>query len=156
MSNQVTQSIIVNREASELYRLWIEIENFPYFMKHIKSIRKTGERTSHWVMEGPLGFLIAWDVEMTTQEPNKRLAWSSKDKTGDIKTSGQVTFTPLAQGQTEVTVTLRYVPPAGVVGDVTAEWFVSPASRLRDDLKNFKAYAEGMFERGAMPVRKGV
>jgi len=65
MANQVTQSIIVNRGTPEVYQLWADIENFPRFMQHIKSIRKTGEHTSHWVVEGPLGFLIAWEVEVT-------------------------------------------------------------------------------------------
>lgn len=156
MSNQVTQSIIVNRKTPDVYRIWANFESFPQFMDHIKAVRKTGEHTSHWTMEGPLGFLVAWEVEMTAKEENKRLAWSSKDKAGDVKTSGQVTFTALPQDQTEVTVTLRYVPPKGVVGDMVADWFVSPESRLRDDLKNFKAYAEGMFERGSLLVQKGV
>ena len=95
-------------------------------------------------MEGPLGILIAWEVETTRLEKNKRIAWSSKDKGGDIKTSGQVTFNPLPQGQTEVTITLQYSPPAGVIGQVVAEVLANPEGRLVDDLRNFKAYAEGM------------
>lgn len=147
MPNKVTETMIVNRDANDVYKLWANFENFPHFMKHIRSITKTGDRISHWVMEGPLGILVAWDVETTSLEENKRIAWSSKDKTGDIKTSGQVTFNALPQNQTEVTITLQYVPPAGKAGEVASHLFSDPAGRLREDLRNFKAYAEGMVER---------
>lgn len=149
MPSQVTKSIIVNRDVEDIYKLWADFENFPEFMKHIKSITKTGDRTSHWVMNGPLGILIAWDVETTSLEENKRIAWSSKDSDGDIKTSGQVTFNPLPQGQTEVTVLLQYVPPAGAAGSMASGLISNPGSRLEEDLRNFKSYAEGMLERVA-------
>jgi uncharacterized membrane protein len=145
MGNQVTKSIIVGRKAADVYDIWSTFETFPYFMKHIKSVSKTGDRTSHWVMEGPVDTILRWNAETTRMEENKRIAWSSTD--GDIKTSGQVTFNELPQGQTEVTVTLQYVPPAGLAGEVAAELFGNPEGKLLDDLRNFKAYAEGMHER---------
>jgi len=149
MSNKVTQTIIVNRNVADVYDLWANFENFPHFMQHIQSVWKIDEQTSHWVLEGPLGLLVSWKVETTSLEPNKRIAWSSKDNDGDIKTSGQVTFNALAEEQTEVTVTLHYVPPAGRMGDMAAELIGSPNNRLREDLRNFKSYAEGMLERVA-------
>ncbi len=146
MTNQITQSIIVKQELSDIYQLWSNFENFPKFMKHIKSVRKMDDQVSHWVLEGPFGFLISWEVETTAMEP-KRIAWNSKDKLGDIKTSGQVTFNELSADETEVTVTLQYVPPAGVVGEMTADLLIRPEKRLREDLQNFKKYAENMEER---------
>lgn len=146
MSNQVTKSIVVEKERPVVYQLWSDLEEIPNFMKHIKSVRKTGDNISHWTMEGPLGLLFAWTVEMTTKEKNNRLAWNSKDMDGDVKTSGQVTFTSLPDDKTEVEVTLRYVPPAGIMGDAAAEWLVSPETRLEEDLKNFKTYVEVMSE----------
>ena len=54
MADQVTRDIIVKANVDEAYRLWSNFENFPHFMKYISSITKTGDRTSHWVMAGPL------------------------------------------------------------------------------------------------------
>jgi uncharacterized membrane protein len=142
MSTQVTQSITVDRNVSEVYQLWANFENFPKFMEHIESVTKTGDRTSHWAMSGPLGILFSWDVETTTREENEKIAWNSKDKMGDVKTSGQVHFEPVSGDQTEVEVTLKYVPPAGVVGDVAADLIANPEGRLAEDLQNFKEYAE--------------
>jgi uncharacterized membrane protein len=117
-------------------------------MKYITSVRKTGDGLSHWAMEGPLGKTIEWDAESTRMEPNRRIAWNSRDQ-GDITTSGQVTFKELPQGETEIAVTLQYVPPAGALGAAVAKIFSDPAEQLEEDLKNFKAYAEGLHERSA-------
>jgi uncharacterized membrane protein len=148
MADQVTRDIIVKANVGEVYDLWANFENFPHFMKYISSITKTGERTSHWIMEGPLGKKLEWDAETTTLEPNKRIAWNSRDG-GDIKTSGQVTFNALPQDQTEITIMLQYVPPAGQLGEFIAKLFSDPEKRLDEDLRNFKAYVEGTHSRTA-------
>jgi uncharacterized membrane protein len=141
MADQFTKDIIVKASVGDVYAAWADFENFPRFMTYIKSITKAGDRTSHWVMEGPLGKDLEWDAETTTLEPNKRIAWNSRDG-GDIKTSGQVTFNALAQGQTEITVMLQYVPPAGKLGEFVAHLFSNPEKRLDEDLRNFKVYIE--------------
>jgi uncharacterized membrane protein len=146
MSNRVTQSLLVKGSTAELYRLWSNFENFPHFMKNIDKVEMTGERTSHWVMEGPMGMKVEWDAETTAMDENKRIAWNSKDRS-PVTTSGQVTFNEMPNNQTEVTVTMHYDPPAGMAGDMVAKFFGSMDERVLEDLRNFKAYAEGMTER---------
>jgi uncharacterized membrane protein len=135
-----TKSIIVKAPIDAVYGAWANFENFPNFMQHICTVTKTGDRSSHWVMEGPLNSRIEWDAETTRLEENKRVAWSSTD--GDIKTSGQVTFNELPGDEVEVTVMLRYVPPGGAVGDLVASLFADPEGKLEEDLYNFKRYIE--------------
>jgi uncharacterized membrane protein len=142
MAEQVTKATIVKADVGTVYAIWANFEQFPHFMRYIQSIAKTGDRTSHWVMEGPLGKTLEWDAETTRLEPNKRIAWNSREG-GDIKTSGQVTFNELAPTQTEITVTLQYVPPAGKLGEVVAKLFSDPEQQLEDDLQNFKTFVEG-------------
>jgi uncharacterized membrane protein len=141
MPNQTTQSIIVKGDLATIYGLWANFENFPHFMEHITSVTKTGERSSHWVMEGPLGFKLEWDAETTRLDPHQRIAWNSRDQ-GDITTSGQVTFKELPQGETEVTVTLQYDPPLGALGEVAATLLDDPEGKLVADLRRFKQFAE--------------
>lgn len=148
MQEQITRSIIVKANPEEVYKVWSNFENFPYFMKHIKSVSMTGPNSSHWIMDGPLGKDIDWVAETTTNEPNQRIGWSTKDRdNGDIKTSGQVTFKPLSKDETEVTVMLQYVPLGGVVGNVGAKLLAQPEAQLEEDLSNFKSYIEGHYER---------
>jgi uncharacterized membrane protein len=110
-------------------------------MEHVKSIRRTGEKTTHWVAKGPLGQDVEWDAETTRFEPNKRIAWRSTDAS-PVKTSGQVTFNELSPRETEVTVTLQYVAPGGAVGEAAARLLSDPEEMLEADLRRFKAYVE--------------
>ncbi|HEX6289642.1 MAG TPA: SRPBCC family protein [Herpetosiphonaceae bacterium] len=131
------KTMIVHAPVSDVYQFWTQFDRFPEFMSNIKQVTKTGERLSHWVASGPLGMSVEWDAETTMLEPNKRIAWNSRDN-GDITTSGQVTFTELGNDQTEIHVVLKYDPPAGVVGDAVAKLFSNPQSQLEEDLERFK------------------
>jgi uncharacterized membrane protein len=99
-------------------------------------------------MEGPLGKTVEWEAETTLLEENKRIGWSTKDsRQGNLTTSGQVSFNDLPHDETEVTVVLQYKPQAGTTGDIVASIFASPGDRLEEDLRNFKNYVEGMYDR---------
>jgi uncharacterized membrane protein len=150
----VTKSITVNGSVDYIYGLWENFETFPTFMENIEQVTSVGDDLWHWVMEGPLGTRLEWTAETTTREPNKRIAWNSKDMDGDVKTSGQVVFSELPQGQTEVTVTMHYEPnKGGLAGDVVAALFGQPEKRLEEDLRNFKNFAEGRIDR--LPTQEG-
>jgi uncharacterized membrane protein len=62
-------------------------------MRYIKSVTPQGDETYRWVMAGPNDVEAEWITETTRLEPNKRIAWKTIE--GDLKTSGQVTFTEL-------------------------------------------------------------
>jgi uncharacterized membrane protein len=137
-----TRTIIVGAPVAEVFAAWANFENFPQFMKHVKSVTRTGERTTRWVADGPLGKDVEWEAETTRYEPNKRIGWHSLQES-PIRTSGQVTFNDLPAGQTEVTVTLKYVPPGGAAGEKVAQLLKNPEEMLDEDLRNFKAFVEG-------------
>lgn len=131
------KTIIVSAPVSDVYQFWTQFDRFPEFMQNIKEVHKQGDRLSHWVAKGPLGTSVEWEAETTLLEPNKRIAWNSRDN-GDITTSGQVVFTELDNNQTQISVTLKYDPPAGVVGDIVAKIFSDPQRELEEDLERFK------------------
>ncbi len=141
MADQATRTIIVGAEIGKVYEAWADFENFPRFMKDVKSVTKTGDRMSHWVVAGPFGKDVEWDAETTRLDEDKRIAWNSKE-TSDIRTSGQVTFNDLGQGQTEVTVTLQWVVPISKGGETLTGLFADPPKRLEEDLRSFKQYVE--------------
>lgn len=145
MTERVTNSLMVKGTVQDLFAIWADFENFPHFMKNIKSVTKSDDTYSHWVMEGPLGKEMQWDAKVTTFEPNKRIAWKSIK--GDLQTSGQVTFSDVGNNSTEVSVTMHYEPPAGKAGKIAADIFDDPQKRVDEDLHNFKSYAEGMYQR---------
>jgi uncharacterized membrane protein len=142
MPEQTTKSMIVGAPAAEVFAAWGNFENFPQFMRHIKSVTRTGERTTRWVAEGPLGRDVEWEAETTRYEPNRRIAWHSLADS-PVRTSGQVTFNEMPDAQTEVTVTLQYVAPGGAAGEKVAQLLKNPEQMLAEDLRNFKAFVEG-------------
>lgn len=143
MSNQISRSIIVDAPAAHVYSIWSDFTQFPHFMSHVKSVEKRGDGVTHWVVSGPMGADIDWNAEVTRAEPDKRIAWNTKDRDGDLTTSGQVTFNPLSGSETEITVTMQYSAPGGKVGDWVASVLANPEESVTEDLRRFKEYAEG-------------
>ncbi len=142
MPEQATRSITVGASVKEVFEAWANFENFPNFMKHVKSVEKRPDGSTHWVAEGPLGKTAEWDAETTMFEPNKRIGWHSREGS-EIKTSGQVTFVELGTGQTQVNVTMQWVIPASKGGEKLAALVADPEKRLEKDLSSFKNYVEG-------------
>ncbi|MDX1663939.1 MAG: SRPBCC family protein [Candidatus Promineifilaceae bacterium] len=149
MAKQVTKSIIIKSDLESIFNLWADFENFPHFMRHVKAVKKLDDRLSEWTVAGPLGASVRWKAELTRFEENKRIGWNTKDHEGMLTTSGQVSFNPLPEGEVQVTVVLQYTPPAGVAGEVVAHLLIDPEERLETDLRNFKQFAEGMYDRTA-------
>ena len=73
----VTKSVTVNKSAAELYEFWRNFENLPIFMKHLESVTKTGDNTSHWKAKAPLGTSVEWDAEVTSDVANEKIGWKS-------------------------------------------------------------------------------
>jgi uncharacterized membrane protein len=146
MGDHMQQSIGVMATLSDVFNMWANFENFPLFMPQLRSVRKTGEATSHWVMDGPLGTEIEWDAQITESVPNQRIAWSSLPGSTVI-TDGQVTFRELGPNETEVTVRMAYDISGGPVVEAAANMFSNPESIVQESLRRFKEHMEKTPER---------
>jgi uncharacterized membrane protein len=135
----------VNGEIPDLYEAWLDFGNHPNFMKNITSVTQQGSDVNSWVMEGPLNTRFEWTTKTTRVEPNKRIAWKTLE--GDLKTSGQVTFTALPQGQAEITITTQTIPPDNLIEKVATSLFKDEDVQLEKDLRSFKALVENRVEK---------
>jgi len=145
----IRKAININASQEELYNFWMNFENFPKFMTHIKEIHKMDENRSHWVVEGPAGTSMEWDAVITERIPNHKISWESM---GDspVKSIGTVRFDPNNQGGTRVTVQMSYTPPAGAVGHVVATLLgKNPKQEMDDDMMRLKS----LFEYGETTTR---
>jgi uncharacterized membrane protein len=136
-------STTVNRPAEELYRFWREQTNAPKFMTNIESVVKTGEKTSHWVLVGPLGKKFSWDSEVITEDAGRIFAWKSLPG-GDLSNAGSVRFETLPGDRgTAVTLEVNFEPPAGALGVIAARLFgEDPDAMTREHLRRFKQLME--------------
>jgi uncharacterized membrane protein len=140
---RVEKAITINRSPEELYNFWRDFQNLPRFMKHLESVRVTGEGRSHWVAKGPAGTTVEWDAEIYQDRPNEVIAWRSLED-ADVDHAGSVRFdrAPGDRG-TIVRVKLNYSPPAGVIGATVAKLFgEDPEWQIKDDLRRFKQVIE--------------
>ncbi|HYJ46049.1 MAG TPA: SRPBCC family protein [Pyrinomonadaceae bacterium] len=139
----VKKSIIIDKTPEELYQFWHNFENLPTFMKHLESVRVTGEGRSHWVAKAPAGSSVEWDAQITEDRPNELIAWRSLEG-ADVDNSGNVRFERAPGGRgTIVKVDVEYNPPGGVVGSVVAKLFgEEPGQQIYDDLRCLKQVME--------------
>lgn len=140
---RVDETIVVDRPVALVYRFWRRLENLPTFMRHLVSVRQTGEKTSHWVARGPAGMRVEWDAEIINEFDNEIIAWKSLPD-ADVENAGSVHFTPANNGAvTVVRVELKYNPPAGTLGTVVAKLFrEDPTHQIKQDLHAFKKIIE--------------
>jgi uncharacterized membrane protein len=145
-------SFTVNVSPEEAYRFWSDLENLPRFMAHLQSVRKLDDRRSEWTARGPMQLRIAWNAEITDRRENEWIVWRSE--AGSLfRNSGSVQFRPAPGNRgTEVTVALRYEPPAGGAGKAFARLFgKDPSQAIFEDLRHFKQ----LIETGEIPTTVG-
>ena len=145
---RVEKSIRVAAPVERVYDLWRNFEYFPQFMEHVESVHTVpGNRMSHWKLGGPMGSTVEFDAEMTEDDANRSIGWRSTD--GNIGSSGNVTFAPLGDGETEVHVVMQwYDPPGGPVGEAASRLLQDPDKMLEEDLQRFKDIVEGRIGSG--------
>lgn len=140
---KVEKTVTINKSADELYRFWHNFENLPTFMKHLKSVRVSNEKRSHWIANAPLGNSVEWDADILEDRENEFISWASVEG-ADVDNSGFVRFqkAPGDRG-TEVKVVLEYNPPGGALGSIVAKLFGEEAEQqIGDELHRFKMLME--------------
>jgi uncharacterized membrane protein len=135
----VRTSALVNAPAEELYRMWRDVESAPLWQEQIVSVARTGERTSHWVMQVK-DKRVEWNSEVLNEEPGKRIAWRSID--GDSDNAGEVIFERATAGRgTMVTVLQEFK-----MSKLASAWETltgrNPRQAVIENLRHFKALAE--------------
>ncbi|HEY0368825.1 MAG TPA: SRPBCC family protein [Chthoniobacterales bacterium] len=140
---QVEKVIAIDRSPNELYDFWRNFENLPQFMRHLESVRQTGQNRSHWRARGPAGTSVEWDAEIVDDRPGELISWRSLPG-ADIDNSGSVRFERATGGRgTFVRVKMQYDPPGGFFGASIAKLLgEEPSVQVQRDLYRFKQVIE--------------
>jgi uncharacterized membrane protein len=133
---RIEKDITVNAPVEQVYSLWTDFENFPSFMKHVDSVKKTGEDTLHWKAQlGPI--TKEWDAKIQGLVPNRTVTWRS---TTGADNAGAVTMSQRGH-ITEVHVVIEYDPTwFETLGDIVTQ---TTSRSVEEDLERFKRLAEG-------------
>jgi uncharacterized membrane protein len=142
---KLQRSIRIERPPEELYRFWRNFENLPRVMSQIESVEVINDRLSHWVAKTiPLGGpKVEWDAEVINEIDNELIGWRSL-RGADVENAGSVRFERALDGRaTELTVTMQYAPPGGLLGVWVAKIFgEDPERKIDEDLQRFKESME--------------
>ncbi len=141
---KIERSMTIQRSAKDLYAFWRQLDNLPTIMSQVQSVEPLDARRSHWIINTlPGAPTVEWDAEIINEVENERIGWKTVDGS-TVEHAGSVRFTPLNNtGQTRVTVTLQYDPPAGAIGAAIADLFgQEPGQKIARDLERFKEAME--------------
>jgi uncharacterized membrane protein len=134
--NTIEKSIVVDVPVRTAYDQWTQFEEFPQFMEGIEKVRQDGDKMTHW--HATIAFKeVQWDAEITEQTPDKRVSWRS---TTGAHNAGTVSFQPIGESQTKVTLGLEY-EPSGFFENVGSALGLVDA-RVEGDLQRFKQFIE--------------
>ena len=135
----VRTSARVEADAKDLYAIWRDVEAAPLWQEQITRVTKTGEATSHWVMQSG-DKTIEWDSEVLADEPGHRIAWRSIG--GESDNAGEVIFEVAPGGRGTIVTVLQEFR----MGKLASAWetFVgrNPKQAVIENLRHFKAFAE--------------
>ncbi|MGV3742822.1 MAG: SRPBCC family protein [Burkholderiaceae bacterium] len=136
------KSIEIQASPETVFNIWSKYDNFPQFMSQLVEIQSHGAQHSHWLMKGPAGVNLEWDVVLTKYLEPTMLAWKTEPG-ASIEHNGSVRFES-SNGGTRATVRMFYGPGPGRRSDsLTALLGDDPERELEDDLERMKSFIEG-------------
>jgi uncharacterized membrane protein len=151
----VQKTITIDAPADEVFLYLAKYENFPSFMRNVRSVEELPDGKSHWTVSGPAGTTVEWNSVTTQLELNELIAWQTVAGS-TVQHAGIIRLEPLRRS-TRVHLRMTYNPPAGVLGHLVAKLFgADPKSELDEDLMRLKTTLEtGQPPRDAASARRG-
>lgn len=140
---RVDLSIDIASTPDKLYSFWRDVENLPRFMTQLRAVTRTGQRTSHWLANAPVGLLIDWDIEVVDDQPGKLIAWRTLPGSA-ISNYGVIRFDALPENRgTCVHLNFEYFPSSQAISTALVRWLgANPQGQIAQDLRRFKQLVE--------------
>jgi uncharacterized membrane protein len=150
---EVKRAVTIMASPEQLYRYCRDFQNAPRFMKNVESVQATGDGRSHWVAKTPLGTTLAWDAEVTNDEPARLIAWRRTQGPFFAPSGGSVRFEPKRNGrETVVRLEIEFRQFRGPIGTLLGTILGQiPQHVVRQNLERFKE----LMEAGEIPTTDG-
>ena len=140
---EIQRSITVQLARGDVYARWRDPATQPLVWGHFARVTNATENAAHWRLDAPLGRTLEWDTRVVEEREGELIRWTSLER-ADLPNDGSVEFRD-APGDwgTEITLRVRFDPPAGVLGDAVARLIDEPPKLvLEKALRRFKQLAE--------------
>jgi uncharacterized membrane protein len=148
---EIRRSITIGASADELYHVWRAPETLPRIMQHVAAVTIIDTNRAHWVLHAPLGQTLEWDTQVVEDRPGEYVGWESLPG-AQLASAGSIRFRSAPGGRgTEVTLDVRFDPPAGALGEAVMKFLSAvPKALVGKALRQFKSLAET----GEIPTTK--
>ncbi len=136
------RTVTIGKPRADVYRRWRDRESQPVVWAHFAEITDATDHAAHWRVNVPLGRTLEWDTRVVEDRDGELIRWESTS--GELRNDGTVEFRD-APGElgTEVTLRVRFDPPAGPLGDAAARLLDDPPKLvLAKALRRFKSLVE--------------
>lgn len=142
--------ITVQRPIGEVYRFWREPVSVPEFSRYLEQVEPLGNELWRCWAHGPLGGRVAWDMRLTVDEENSRVAWCAVEGAA-LPSALEVRLSEGPAG-TQVHVDTWLVPPAPSVVSAALRRSetsrplrragLNPSELLEAELRRLRQYLE--------------
>ena len=136
MPRTITESIEVDAPVSTVYNQWTQFEDFPLFMEGVEHVEQLDDTRLHWIAKVG-GKTVEWDAKILEQHPDNQVSWISED---GKKTRGTVTFEPIGESRTRISLSMSY--QAEGLTEALGSAVGLDERRVRGDLQRFKELIE--------------
>ena len=116
------KTITIDAPVEQVFELFSDPLNLPRLSSTVKSVRALGGNRYEKTVAGPAGRDVVLTETITRCEPNEHLAWESAPASA-VRYHGWAQFASHDNRQTQVTVSLTYHPPGGLLSHAAARLF---------------------------------
>ena len=119
--NAAEKSIVVNAPVAEVYERWLHFEELPKFIKSLGEVERIDDKhfSFNTLRDGKEQRGV---IEVIRQIPERKIAWRT---IADGVGLGVVSFEPLSETATEITLKLRSVFDPSISGQSADEYLLN-------------------------------
>ena len=139
---EIQRSITIQHRPDEVYERWRDPATQALVWEHAAVLSNVTHEGAHWRVPGPFGRTFEWDARIVEERHGELIRWEATG--GDVPNEGSAEFRA-APGDhaTELTLRVRFDPPAGALGRLAARFFDEPPKLvLAKALRRFKSLVE--------------
>ena len=132
----IVEEIDIGLPLRVTYDLWTQFEEFPGYMKKVKSVEQAADEKVNWKAQ-IFWSNRSWEATILEQVPDSHIVWRSKGAKGHV--NGAVSFTELGPNLTRVLLVLEYYPQG--LFERTGNIWRAQGRRARLEFKHFRRNA---------------
>jgi uncharacterized membrane protein len=130
--NAAEKSIVVNAPVARVYQEWLRFENVPKFIKTLHQVERVDDR--HFSFKTVCnGKEQSGVIEVVREIPERRIAWRTIAEGVGL---GVVTFEPLSDNTTEITLKLRSAFDPTISADRAYEYLLNFKDLIENQTTN--------------------